>query len=227
MGLHEHDISKRLAGFLDRKAAPRHLTGEGRESALDAETAELTSVAARAAPRDPDYLRDWWPVFENALNEACGRSYPTIREIRDAAKRASAERQRPSGNSAPSTKLDDVAITARRMRAGEAVGEEWLYGRLAVEMIARGEVDQATMDRYRSAAYHARKHAYGADKAQAWEVDAKARHAAAIRARHADRSQRDTSVPDRFRSSAPRAPYQGAGECAASPVPPSVRTGKR
>jgi len=56
-------------------------------------------------------------------------------------------------------------IIGERMTAGEAVGEGWLYGSLAVGLIAARLVDQDTMTRYRSAAFHARRMIYGVEKA--------------------------------------------------------------
>ena len=74
------------------------------------------------------------------------------------------------------TDMRDEAIVARRMQRGDAVGEGWLYGYLAVRLLATGLVDGETMRRYRSAAYFARKHAYGVDKATAWEDERKDAH---------------------------------------------------
>jgi hypothetical protein len=73
-------------------------------------------------------------------------------------------------------KVDRFTITGARMAAGEPVGEGYLYGSDAVELIAQGLVDQDTMRKYRSAAYFNRKSIYGHDAAIAWEEAAKQRH---------------------------------------------------
>lgn len=62
------------------------------------------------------------------------------------------------------------------MAEGEAVGEAYLYGSDAIELWARGLVDEETMRKYRSAAFFKRKDLYGHDAAIAWENDAKKRH---------------------------------------------------
>lgn len=72
--------------------------------------------------------------------------------------------------------MDRFEITGNRMAAGEPVGEGYLYGADAVELIARGLVDEPTMRRYRSAAFFHRKDIYGHDAAVAWEDAAKQRH---------------------------------------------------
>ena len=72
--------------------------------------------------------------------------------------------------------IDRFIITSNRMAEGEAVGEGYLYGADAVELIARQLVDQETMTRYRSAAFFRRKDIYGHDAALSWEAKAKARH---------------------------------------------------
>lgn len=71
---------------------------------------------------------------------------------------------------------DRFVITSNRMAANEAVGEGYLYGADAVELIARGLVDQETMTRYRSAAFFKRKDLYGHDAALEWERHSKQRH---------------------------------------------------
>lgn len=75
--------------------------------------------------------------------------------------------------------MDRFEIAGNRMAANDPVGEAYLYGSDAVELIARGLVDEGTMRRYRSAAYFHRKDMYGQEAATAWEDSAKARHDAA------------------------------------------------
>ena len=75
--------------------------------------------------------------------------------------------------------LDPLVITSARMQRGEAVGEGYLYGRLACELIQRGLVDKPTMTRYRSAAFLNRRNFYGQEAALAWEAERKAAHEAA------------------------------------------------
>lgn len=84
--------------------------------------------------------------------------------------------------------MDRFEITGSRMAANEPVGEGYLYGSDAVELIARGLVDETTMRRYRSAAYFHRKDIYGHDAAVAWEEAAKQRHDEARKVRREKRA---------------------------------------
>lgn len=78
--------------------------------------------------------------------------------------------------------IDRFIITGNRMAAGEAVGEGYLYGADAVELIARKLVDRPVMTKYRSAAFFRRKDIYGEEAALRWEAEAKERHESAKRA---------------------------------------------
>lgn len=194
MSLHDADVLFRVKKFLDRKQMPRRF--ESKDEARNDEIRALSAAVKRNAPRDPNRLAEWWPMFEARLSEICGAMWPVEKEIRDAAKQATIEAPRHAVPDGPD--MSPPAIIGRRMAAGEAVGEEWLYGRSAVELIAGGHVDEATMRRYRSAAYLSRKAMYKSAAATAWEDDAKARHdeaRAAHRARESARP-RDISVPD-------------------------------
>ena len=88
--------------------------------------------------------------------------------------------------------LSSEAIIGRKMGRGDPVGEGWLYGRSAVELIVGGHVTEETMRRYRSAAYFSRKSVYGTEPARKWEDEAKARHEAA---RHIHRDRKEGAKP--------------------------------
>lgn len=87
--------------------------------------------------------------------------------------------------------LDPFEIASRRMQAGEPVGEAYLWGRQSVELIAKGLVDQTTMEGYRNDAYEAHRAQYGEVCADAWWSEGQARHQAAKEAylarKHDDR----------------------------------------
>jgi hypothetical protein len=198
MSLHDNDLKAKLARFLNRKSPPRLL--DGKPDAQADETLALLAVLRRCAPRDPDALQGWWAAFEPALSESCGRMWPTEKEISAVAREVSAAvlGQRKGGPDAP--RFDPAEQAGRRMANGEPVGESWLYGVCACELIARGLVDRQTMTAYRSGAYHARRDAYGKAQADAWEDEAKQRHdegRALWAAREAKRAPRDTAIPDK------------------------------
>lgn len=194
MSLHDADILARLSRFLARKQMPRRF--EGKPLAEEDETRALCAAVARNAPRDPQRLAVWWPTFEAGLGEACGAMWPSEKEIGLAAK-AAAKDALPTDSGLHV--IDEVELTANRMRANEHVGEGWLWGSQAVALIASGRVTRELMERYRSGAFLNRKRAYGEAAALAWEAEAKARHEAAKavwRARHEQTELRDTTSPD-------------------------------
>lgn len=92
--------------------------------------------------------------------------------------------------------IDPYAIVARRFAAGDPVGEGYLYGLEACEMIKRRLVDEQTMKSYRSGAFLARRERYGQDAALAWEAQAKADHEIAKQMlRDADTERRAVRLP--------------------------------
>lgn len=177
--LHSADIAARLKRLLARRSVPRRL--EGKLEAMADEVAALARRIQRSAPRGAEALADWWPAFEDAIGAKGGPSWPTEQEIAEALLAC-----RPQTTTAP---LGDglvsagdafsVGITAARMAKGQGVGEGWLWGRNAVDLERSGLVDAATMRRYRTAAFVARKQAYGEAAALAWEDHAKWMHDAA------------------------------------------------
>lgn len=195
MSLHHADIQDRLSRFLDRKQMPRRL--DGKVQAQQDEMKALTRVIARFAPRDPDALRQWWPSFEAALGLICGAMWPTEKEAADAGKQAVQAQPKPEKRDGDDG-LDPVALKAAAMAEGKPVGESWLWGALACDLIASGLVDRETMTRYRSAAFLSRKATQGELAALAWEAEAKARHEAAkAMRRDKDRQPRDVAMPDK------------------------------
>lgn len=197
MNLHEADLKASLVRFLGRKQMPRRF--EGKAGPMDDEIAALAGVLARNAPRGADRLAAWWPHFESRLGEICGSMWPTEKEIKDAAKQASQEAPTQGSASGDDLDLSPVAVTARRMQRNDPVGDEWLWGRRAVELATSGLIDRETVQRYRSGAFLARKALYGEEAALAWETEAKDRHEAAKavwRGRNDPPKQRGATVPD-------------------------------
>lgn len=192
MSLHQADITARVRRFLDRRQMPRRL--EDKPQAQQDEIAALVACVGRYAPRDN--LAEWWTKFETKLGECgAGSLWPTEKEIRECA--AFLRPERPKAALQEASREDGYAIVGKRMAAGEAVGEEYLWGRQAVEIIKRKLVDRDTMQRYRSAAFLARKRAYGEAAALAWEADMKDRHQVAIDVLSAPASQRVVDIPDK------------------------------
>ena len=195
MSMHESELTMRIGRLLQRKE-PRAKIRDNVQALKD-ETAALVGALRRNCPAKGDALVDWWERFEAAIGEACGDFWPNEKHVIAACKVAS--------QSMPKTRdttggwvLDPEAIAARKMNAGEPIGENWLWGQDACRIISKGMVDKATMDAYRSGAFLARKSVNGEAAALAWEAQAKARHDDAKRwFRDSERSMRDVTPPDK------------------------------
>lgn len=101
--------------------------------------------------------------------------WPTEKELIDAGRKHVVAVRSESAD----TDMSPAAIAARQMDRGEPVGEHFIWGLGAVEMIARRLVSEETMRRYRSGWYFRLVDTYHEDKAREIEAAAKARHEAA------------------------------------------------
>lgn len=94
-----------------------------------------------------------------------------------------------------------AAIIAKRMNDGGDVGDDWLYGRLCIELMATGAVDQDTLRKYRSALYFSMKDTWGEADARKYEDALIERHEAATRWSDSDTGKRysaPTYTPRKF-----------------------------
>ena len=88
-------------------------------------------------------------------------------------------------------------ITAKRMQDGKPVGEGWLYGVNACELIATGLITEAVMRSYRSGAFLSHKSVYGEAAALTWEAERKAHHdVVRYGFRDEKTERREISMPD-------------------------------
>lgn len=174
MSIHRSDIANRLKRYLDRRQPPRRI--EGKPQAEADEVAALVATIERNAPRSPDALAEWWPRFERQVGENGTGLWPTEKELRDA---AMATNKATPKDPKQDEEFDWYEVMGKRMAEGKDVGENYLYGREAVELIRRKLVDEETMRLYRSAAFFARKEIQTEASALEWEAEAKARHQAA------------------------------------------------
>jgi hypothetical protein len=75
--------------------------------------------------------------------------------------------------------IDPIEITARRIKAGESVGDAWLYGRNAVALLSLGGVSIDQLQSYRRALHFSEQSFYGEATVQALERDRMRLHEAA------------------------------------------------
>lgn len=189
------EITGLLTRWLERYSPPSQIRDNQRAQQDEAQA--LLAVLLRFAPQ-AGYAEFVARAFDQLEYQMKTRAWPTKGELGAVCSNLRKE----TVKAVDLTGGDDMSpasINARRMQRGEPVGEGWLYGTNACDLIATGLVDEATMTRYRSGAFLARKATYGEATALAGEAEAKARHDAA-RAVHRDRHSapkpRDITMPD-------------------------------
>lgn len=159
-----HDVFVR---WLDRYSPRRAL--QQNEQAMKDEVNALMRVVWKMAPKD-DY-ENWLVRVTNQLDYQMKTSaWPTVAEIGAACSNQNKARVLNNPQSVQSFTLDPVGIAAKRMNAGELVGEGWLYGRDCVDLMKTGAVSHDTLRKYRSAFYFSAKDTYGEEKAKRMEV---------------------------------------------------------
>lgn len=183
MTIRDQDISERVTEWLDRFAVPMHFRDKPEAAQKEAEA--ILRMFLRYAPK-MDYPAFINRVFDRIDYQKKDRFWPTPHDVGAACVNVSKES--PKQEATADLDMSPEAIMGRRMSRGESVGEDWLWGRLAVDLIAKGMVDQATMEAYRKAAFFARRDVQGEEAALAWEADAKERHDAA-RALYRERNE--------------------------------------
>ena len=174
MNLHAADVNRRLTDFLDRRQAPRSFAAN--EAAKADQISAYLGILTRAAPPAPA-LDEWWGRFLEALSDLSETwAWPSEKEIRNACKAisGSARRDQPGDAWRP----DSVAINLARLNSGEPIGEDWLWGRQALQLVAAG-ADRHVMRERRIAAAEAMAAIYGPDETRARLAVLKARHEAA------------------------------------------------
>lgn len=171
MSIRQAEIAKTFAAWLESYTPPRNIAGK--PEAMQREADRLLAVLVKFAPQEG--YNGWVDnVLEQVSYQMKTRAWPTVGEIGAACSNARKDARKTGP--VPTVAMDVYELNANRMKASEPVGECYLYGREAVEMIARGLVDEATMTKYRSAAFFARKKAHGEESALRWEAEAKQRH---------------------------------------------------
>lgn len=172
----EEYLTDSLTRFLKRRSMPQALQKQSSDVQRD-EVQALRKAVFRRAPVQG--YQDWWGEFVDALDErAETRAYPTVAEMDKAAR---AIRKESRTTIAQTGTWDSNRTTANRINAGEAIGEDWCYGRLAVQLMRETEITEADLKPYRSGAFMARRNMYGEEKALQWEAERKKAHAEAVK----------------------------------------------
>ena len=192
MNMRDNDISHRVNEWLDRFSVPSHLKDKATAAQQEAEA--ILRMFLRYCPRD-EYVPFLNRVFDQIDYQKKTRYWPTPQEV--GAVCVNILKDNPKPGAEISADMSPEAIIGRRMMRGDAVAEGYLYGRAAVELIAKNLVTREVMEGYRKGAFFNRRAVLGQEAAQAWEDRAKADHDAArevYRQSQAERAQRDTAI---------------------------------
>lgn len=146
-------LTQSLGRYLDRRTMPQGF--KDKPQAQRDEMAALARTLIKLAPLTG--YQDWCADFiERLAMDAQTRAWPTQGEMQSAAKALRKSAIRPF-NVESSAKIDPLAIAAKRIRDGEAVGDEYLWGRCCVEMQSAHGITDAQLAPYRSALFFADK----------------------------------------------------------------------
>jgi hypothetical protein len=162
-------LTKRLQEFLDRKAVPHSLQNKPQAQADEARM--LLGTLLKYAPHE-DEGGFWDKVKQYLDEESTSRAWPTGGELKKA---CLAAKPKPAGRR-DEAQIDTFAINAGRFERGDAVGDEWLFGRLAREIVARGLVTNARQDEYRRELFYRMKETWNDDVAEARIAELWRRH---------------------------------------------------
>lgn len=133
-----------------------------------------------AASLNPDAFRNRVDgAFRELRRGYTQRQWPTVAHFvraveQTASKWSKVMEQRGEGSAVhlPS----EFQIAARRIKAGETVGDTWVFGRGAIDLLNAGMVTEGDLRPYRSTLYFSAKAAGGRDYAEAIEAKMIARH---------------------------------------------------
>lgn len=191
MNMHDADILGRLKRFLERRTMPKSL--DGKPQAMADELAAMTRIISRSANKSD--FGAWWNRFEADLGERnTTRSWPSEGEVSASCKAVS----NYAGNRiAEQGSFDPCTITAKRIAANEAIGDEWIYGRRALELVEKGLATEGDLRPYRSALFFRMKDQWGADVAREREAELIRRH---DDAETGQRRHRSVQIPDKRHS---------------------------
>lgn len=163
-------LSQHFNEWLDRFSPPRAI--QNNPKAMQDDANAMLAIVGKYAPSQ-GYAEWLAKVLVDLTEGMTTRSWPAPGELVKACKARIEHREKPKGEE---WKLDECESIGAKMKAGQPVGEGWLYGRSAVDLIKRGLVDLETMTAYRSAAFFSRKDVQGEESALRWEAEAKERH---------------------------------------------------
>lgn len=179
MSIRTEEIARTFHAWLERYSPPMSM--KDKPKVVQEEADHLLRVVLKFAPREGynGWIDEMLDQMEYQMKT---RAWPTKGELG-----AVCSNQRKKFGSGPGAVMREprspLDIAADRIDRGEAVGDGWIYGNNALELVASGKVTEAQLRAYRSALFFAMKDAWGEGPALEKEADLKRRHADASRKR--------------------------------------------
>lgn len=169
-----------VTDFLRQYQRPSHLDNDAALREISAIAEEVNALASTSLSQEE---------FKGRIIEACRhirqtytqRAWPMPAHFIKAMEAVTAK---ASKNAVPDTGVTSFAtatqLAARRIVEGEPVGDSWLYGKMALQLLSEGLVSQADIDRYREGMRQSFEKVYSVDQVSEMVSRLERRHEDAI-----------------------------------------------
>ena len=150
--MREAELKNRTMKMLARLNAPRAVTGNAEAAKSEAEF--LCKRIKGLAPNIQ--FTEWFDDFEEALlGNLDTRSWPTAKQIGDAARQIAPKRPQLIDDTQPKGyEPDELKINADRIKNNQGVGESYITGTFAKQMVRSGLVTEEELEPYRKYLNH-------------------------------------------------------------------------
>lgn len=191
MSLRKSDIAQRLVFWLRGYTPPQGIKDS--PELVQAEADKLLAVLLKFAPQ-VEYQPWLNAMFDQLEYQMKTRAWPSKAEV--GAVCANMRKEDVQRGAIPRTSPPTPAeINAARIKAGEPVGDAWLFGRLALELVAEGHVSEGELNTYRNSMFRHIRKTYVGDEAERLIRTYEARHSEAKT--YGEPSPRNVRIPDK------------------------------
>ena len=169
-----------ITDFLRQYQRPSHLDNEAAMREIAAIAEELNALVSTSSSPDE---------FKGRVIDACRilrqtytqRAWPMPAHFIKAMEAVAAKVNKSvSADAKVATFGSAQQIAAQRIIEGEPVGDGWLYGRLALDLLNSGLVSEAELSRYRESLRRSAERVFGADQTARMFARLEQRHRDAI-----------------------------------------------
>jgi hypothetical protein len=167
MSYRTDELTAAVLRWLDRYSPPGRVAAS--PQLVEAERTALLRAVLSRAPAQTDECREWVGALLDAAERAMRtRAWPSVGDIH----RAADSLPRRGGAALADRPRTDDELAAARIAAGEPVGETWVFGARASNLVAAGLVTDAQLEPYRDGAWQNWRRLHGHAKASAMRAAA-------------------------------------------------------